>query len=762
MLNNTVSSKVPSIYKPPSTIEKLVSNVKDKLDKNHGDLKIYLIVVIPILILLVYLVYKYNFTVRSSDVITNLNYKKTDTILEPIPQCYQVDIKQQYKLCDYYICSSFMTPCVGNQHYDYVSNDMITHAMQSGARYIQIPICEADISVQSLPVVATAVYGKPMITSLNTLEIKSVLKNIRNNAFKINGKANSYPLIVHLVLNTTNSFTLKVLSDNIQEILSDVLIEADKYKDFPIFLEKLCNLQGKIILFATPEYIGTKLEPYIVPTSKLFELYHFSELGELNMKHDDIFTNSYNQKLSSTSQEKSNQLFKKKYPTIDYILKNSNSIGKTILNDTNILNNLTCFNKVGMTVIKPQFPEDVISSNYETAESLFYGCQFVAMNFQINDTNIKDYLAIFTSTSFRLKPSSMRFSETEEPMSDMLSIYKNIIAKDDASSAFIQNDFLNLYSNSLIALESYKLLNTYITQIENSLKFNVGSNNNSTISKNKNIPKTPNTPNTPNKIGLNQCFIPRKSKISTSNNISIYLESASLPGHFITINGNGTNSSFTLNKLYSKTKDLYTQSFYIENPKIVDTDQNDKMISIRTVNDKPAPLYISFDNKQVKAISNSPQIDSQNNMTLVLHNIQFKYIIKIITLYNGSLKTMGGNIIGVLENNTNDGTAYYVIPKNPNNTMNFDMFKDQFVLQNKEKKTYITYDSNTFFLYDKAISPTQNSIFNIKLVNGYYTINNVNEQTLVFYNNNLIKFIEPDKLNTNENQFKIDISYDLD
>ena len=181
-VNNT-----PKVYKPPSTIDTIVSSVKDKLVNKDKDLKLYLAVAIPIIILLLYIVYKYNFNIRSSNVIANLNYKKTDEILEPIPQCYQVDITEQYKLCDYYICSSFMTPCVGNQHYDYVSNDMITHAIQSGARYIQIPICEADISVQSLPVVATAVYGKPLITSLNTLEIKSVLKVIRNNAFNING-----------------------------------------------------------------------------------------------------------------------------------------------------------------------------------------------------------------------------------------------------------------------------------------------------------------------------------------------------------------------------------------------------------------------------------------------------------------------------------------------------------------------------------------------------------------------------------------------
>ena len=170
---------------------------------------------------------------------------------KPLLQCYQQDVKYQFKLCDYYINSSFMTPCVGNQHYDYISTDMIIEVLQSGARYIQIPICENDITEKALPVVATAEYGQQLITSLNVLDIAMVFKTIRNNAFKLNNTKVNYPLIIHLILNTKKQFTLDVVADNIQEIFGDVLVEKSKYTTHSVFLEKLCNLLDKIMLLFT-------------------------------------------------------------------------------------------------------------------------------------------------------------------------------------------------------------------------------------------------------------------------------------------------------------------------------------------------------------------------------------------------------------------------------------------------------------------------------------------------------------------------------
>ncbi|MEY3120756.1 MAG: hypothetical protein RL548_1113, partial [Bacteroidota bacterium] len=59
-------------------------------------------------------------------------------------------------------------------------------------------------------------------------------------------------------------------------------------------------------------------------------------------------------------------------------------------------------------------------------------------------------------------------------------------------------------------------------------------------------------------------------------------------------------------------------------------------------------------------------------------------IINIITLFDGSLKTMPGNLIGVLENNKTDGTSYYISPtsNNTSTNKNFDILKDQFTYLN--------------------------------------------------------------------------------
>ena len=720
-------------------VDNLVIGIKNKLSSN---LKYWLVIVVPVLIFLIYLLYSYNLGSRSKYVISTMDYKK-QLENKPLLQCYQQDVKYQFKLCDYYISASYMTPCVGNQHYDYISNDMIGEVIQSGARYIQIPICEADVGSQALPVVATAEYGQRIITSLNTLDIPSVFKTIRGNAFKLNNKSVNYPLIIHLILNTTNSFTLSVLADNIQEIFGDLLVDISKYKDFPIFLEKLCNLLGKIIIIATPEYYGTKLEPYIVPINKLFNIYHFSELTEINLPTDTLYNNSYNKKLSTKEQTKSNLKFKEKYPNIDYIVKNSNTIGETIINDKDILNNLTSFNKVGVSVVKPHYPVDVITKNYDTTESIYLGCQFITMNFQINDIYMKNYLEIFKESSFRLKPSSMRFTEEEEPIKDLLSIYQTIMKPNDN----ILNDFYYKYNNKLISFESYTLTNTYLTQIENYLKFNLGT----TKIKSKLGDIT-------YKLGIAQCFIIRKSKIGGSDNISMYLESAAIPGLFITLNG----GSFNLQNLFKTKKGLINQAFYIEKPKIKD-DEYDRnkgeMISIRTFSDEP-PLYLAFENKSVKTYADNPQIQARNNMSFFVKEVKYQSVIKIITLFDGSFKTVSGNLIGVLENNANDGTSYIVIPKTQSG-INFDIFKDQFMLQNKETKTYVIFDEDTGFLYDRDLQPNSNGIFNIIPENGYYSILNVRNEKLVLFNRNLIKFTNATNVLTNENLFKLDITYEL-
>jgi hypothetical protein len=744
-ISNTNNPSKTSKIIDTSLVDKITVNIKNKL---YSNLKYWLFVAIPAIVLLCFLLYKYNFSNRSGTIISNMNYKK-NLNHKPLLQCYQQDLKYQFKFCDYYFSASYMTPCIGNQHYDYVSSDMITEVLQSGARYIQIPICEADVTLQSLPVVGTAEYGTRVITSINTLDIPTVFKTIRGNAFKLKNMSVNYPLIIHLILNTTNSYTLSVVADHIQEILSDLLVDVSAYIKVPIFLEKMCNLLGKIIIIATPEYHGTKLESYIVPTTQLFNIYHYSELADLNLPKDTIYKNSYNNKLSSKQQSKSALNFSNKYQDktkgkgINYIVANASSIGDEILKDKDILNNLTSFNKVGVTIIVPHHTTDTASLNYDVSESIYYGCQIICMNFQINDDNMKQYLEIFKDSSFRLKPSSMRFTEVEEPITDLLSLYQNIMVQNNN----ILNDFYGNYNSKLISFESYASPNTYLTQIDSNFKFNLGTNKLRTR-----------TGQITYKIGINQCFIVSKSTIGASDNISMYIESASSINSYVTLN----NKTFILQALENNKKGLINQAFYFEVPKTEDNENPNKgqLVSIRTYDDKN-PLYVAFENSNIKAYVSSPQIEAHNNMTFYVKEVKANTIIKIITLFDGSLISTGSNLIGVLETNTTNGTPYIVTPTKPAGGTNFNIFKDQFTLQNKNTKNYLGVDEPTGFLYDKYQYPNTTSIFSINHEDGYYNIVNTKKQKLILFNNNLIKFVDPNAISSNEDLFKLDISYDL-
>ena len=441
-------------------------------------------------------------------------------------------------------------------------------------------------------------------------------------------------------------------------------------------------------------------------------------------------------------QAKSSQKFKEKYPTLEYIVENANTVGDNIIDDKDILNNITSFNKVGVSIIKPHYKEDIISKNYDIIEATFFGCQIMTMNFQINDNYMQKYLQIFKDSSFRLKPSSMRFTEVEKPSLDLLSIYQSIININDN----IINDFYYNYNNKLISFESYTLLNTYLTQNETNLKFNLGTNR-----------ITNKVGDITYKIGVNQCFIIRKSTIGASDNIYMYLESASEHNMYLTLIG----KTYNLQPLSQNKKGLVNQAFYFEKPKTIDDNQSNKgkMLSIRSYNDDPA-LYLAYENKNVKAYTDVPQIEARNNMTFYIKEIKSQTILKILTLFDGSLKTIGGNIIGIIESNTTDGTPYIVI-STKNSGGNFDIFKDQFMLQNKITKTYVICDLNTGLLYDNEFNPSTDGIFSLVPSNGYYTILNTNSQKLILFDKNVVKFVENNAVMSNQSLFKLDLSYEI-
>ena len=743
-ISNNVSSRLSNtetslpIMRASNYLDNLKVQIKNNLNSN---LKTYLMVAIPILVIIIYIGFKYNFNARNVSSISAMSYP-TQIAPTNLQNCSSLDISMQYKLCDYYISSSYMTPCVGNQHYDYVSVDMITQVLQSGARYIQIPICESDVGPNAIPVVGTAPYGQRVVTSLNTLDAQQVFNVIRANAFLLNNTKINYPIIIHLILNTTNPYTLSVLADYIRLTLSDKLCNVSKYTKFPIALEKLCNLLGQIILVATPEYVGTKLEPYIVPFSNLYESYYYGELAAKSLPTGSAYTNTYNNRLSTKQQTKSNATFKAKYPSLDYVINNSSSIGSAILEDKEILNNLTNFNKVGLTLVKPHNPADVVSANYDPTEAVYNGCQFISMNFQINDDNMKNYIKIFQESSFILKPASMRFSEAEAPTTDLMQVYHAISPTDSR----VVNKLYYEYNNLLIALESYSTPGDYLTQVESNLRFNPGT----VITRDKFDNKTYN-------IGINQCFLIKKSTVSMGTaDIPMFLTSPTYNNYLISQTGN----SFNLEEQKNKKTDLYQQSFVFESSSINDADDLELYL-MRTIT-LQNPVYLANQNGLPSTYAYNPAVEAQNNMSFIIHVVPFNIQLKLITLYDGSMKSMPGGIVGVLENNNTDGTGYILeaaFTPVQSGGANFNFLKDQFFMRNATTGTYISYDSNTGFLYDRPGKPSSKGIFNIKSNNGFFSLVNSASEELILYQNNLLKFAKPDTISSNENLFKIAVSY---
>uniref|UniRef100_A0A6C0HN26 phosphoinositide phospholipase C n=1 Tax=viral metagenome TaxID=1070528 RepID=A0A6C0HN26_9ZZZZ len=751
-----------------NTVKTKLTSIKDTITTtidNNNNLKYYLIIITPVLIFLLYLLFKYSFSQRTATQITLLDYHQK---IKPVnlPQCADLDHIYRFTLCDYYISASYMTPCVGNLHYDYISLDMIKTVLISGARYIQIPICTDSVSAQANPIIATAVYGTQLITSLNTLSVIDVLTTIYSYAFvnpsiynssstiDVSNDTINYPLIVHLILNTNNTYTLNQLSNNIKQLLGNVLVSPEKYITTPIWFEQVCKLLNKIIIIATPEYLGSQLEDIIVPTTSLFQTFYQGDIAKFtkpstatsatltgqylsgngaitppttkpNTTLPDAYYHTYLKRLSEKQQTKNAVIFNTKYPSFDAIISEDlDTIGTTILSDTSLLNPLVCFNKVGISVVTPMNIADVLAINYDPAEPFMDGCQCVAMNFQVNDINMQNYIKIFKTSSYRLKPTSLRYSETASSATapQNLSLY----APAPGISYNILPQLVTKYTNQLIALQSYSLPTTYITQIGQNLIFKVLQNAESipaTLNSTLDLPYTITTAYNTQSAGkpsANQCFRVCISTLSGPN-ACINLESISMPGYYITLSGQG--GSTNLQTLSTSTATLKTQTFYLTAPKKIDSSTDLEQISLRNIDDSNVK-FLAFQSKNLVALPDTNTDAANSAMTFAIMPVNFQYIATITTIDGNSIFT-SGSVVGVKLGDSSSSIAvpYILIAAPQSSQSSQSSFPNiPFILKNPNTGNILTMDGNTKLLMDNSSIQTANSIITAKHTQGFYTL----------------------------------------
>lgn len=295
-----------------------------------------------------------------------LTYMKIYTNFQTLTSMNKNDLKDKdsnipYKLSDFYIASSFNSAHSGYQLFDYVSLEMLHANLRSGARFLEFTIFNDKFGEDAIPVISNGYQVGEWQLTANTITFEDACVFIRDNAFAVSSNLGGVynpkdPLFISLNLKT--NYNLKCL-DRIQKIIlknfrNRLLPAKYGYSKRNIGEIPLADLMGKVVIFSTDGYQGSKLEEFIN--------YNWDKDGINRIHIDDLES------------------------------------GKGLLEH----------NKKKLTMIYPHKEGDFWTTNYDPNLAWRYGCQFVAMNFQKVDTGMDSYISKFKNKSFTLKPPNIR------------------------------------------------------------------------------------------------------------------------------------------------------------------------------------------------------------------------------------------------------------------------------------------------------------------------------------------------------------------
>ena len=478
--NQQKSSNTTNTLKPINMKNSIKSTVLKMKEKQN------LFFLLGILIILLTFVF-FTYTFDEMNKNKNKEFKKTlmnkniERKYERMPLCSQIiDSRENYRLNDYFINSSFNSALIGNQINDYVSLDFLMSVINAGARYIELQINGSNNKEFPEPVIGSGNIMGRWSDSLNTIDLSSALKKIRQYAFSNN---KNYPLIIYLEFNNESNYLLKRTGELLNSYLDNYILENRKYKSIPITLEKMCNLEKKIVILSSISsdlLVKTPLESIIIPPMGYIRRIYYKDANNLMNLSGDI-----EKTLSIKQQEQDEEIFNENFPSIQEMISNPKyNNGDDFMNkliSLGINNPLFFFNKIGMTIVIPHLKEDKFTLNFEPELYWNNGCQFVAMNFQestdqsifnkVNKytTSDKDeiteetlimvrYLAKFKNKGIVLRDDDYRFIERD-------GIPQNVIFVDKDER---EKTILNLYPDfnrnffSVFAIQSFTYSNKYL------------------------------------------------------------------------------------------------------------------------------------------------------------------------------------------------------------------------------------------------------------------------------------------------------------
>jgi hypothetical protein len=302
---------------------------------------------------------------------------------------------KNYRLADFYVCSSYNSAVSGYQLLDYLSTDMVKKVMQCGCRYLEFQLFSNTFGADSTPVISCGFRTGEWKLSLNTINFEDVLQTIADNAFRIfdgtDGTPNNQdPLFISLDLKNNYNY---LVNNQIQKLISKYLATylldpSYNYQAKNIALTRLRDLMGKVIILSSDGYQGSSLEEIINYS------WNYPKLKRLHYKAvDDEFEG------------------KTPTPTLPSSTSTSTSKLQSDVDKTKSIieyNELKKFNMSGLTIVVPHKEGDFMTTNFNATNAWELGCQFVCMNFQKIDKNMDIYVNKFKNKAFVLKPKSLR------------------------------------------------------------------------------------------------------------------------------------------------------------------------------------------------------------------------------------------------------------------------------------------------------------------------------------------------------------------
>ena len=348
---------------PGQSIEHL-SSIANNLSESFQSYMIICIIFVILATYIWYMIYLTRLKQSNCDYMSSL-YPTNDTYIKPItasdPDC-------SGSVYDYYIKTAYNACSGGSYKNNFVDVCNLKAVINQGVRCLDFEI----YSINNNPVVATSTSSDYYVKeTFNSVNFASVMDTISNYAFS-SGTCNNFtdPLLIHLRFKSNNQkmysnlATIFASYDNIM-LSPDFSFENYGYN---IGSAPLLSFQNKIIL--------------IVDRTNNSFLQNEALLEYVNITSNSAFMREYDY----------------------YNVKNNPDVQE-----------LTDFNKRSLTIVLPDNGANPANSSGVLCRA--YGCQMVAMRFQLVDNFLLDNTMFFDRAgyAFSLKPAALRYQPVTIP-----------------------------------------------------------------------------------------------------------------------------------------------------------------------------------------------------------------------------------------------------------------------------------------------------------------------------------------------------------